>query len=86
MPDFATPPGGSSPAHAQLAAAFHDPMDGLPVRLVAIAWFADDATPRFVTINATAAFRSQPDPWWGRISRCAVVLVCSEAESSPHTE
>jgi hypothetical protein len=85
MPDFATPPGGSSPAHAQLTAAFHDPMDGLPARLVAIAWFADDATPRFATINA-APFRSQPDPWWGRISRHAVALGRSEAESSPRAQ
>lgn len=81
MPDFATPPGASSPAHTQLAVVVWDPLDDMPVRLVALAWF----TCRLTQINTAAApfhIQMDPDQWWGHISRHAIVLDDSEAPSA----
>ena len=81
MPDFATPPGAHSPAHAQLAAAICDPMDDLPVRLLAL---AGRTTPRFVIVGpAVTLFRFEPDCWWGRINRSAILLGGPGSLSTP---
>lgn len=75
MPDFATPIDGSSVAHAHLAAAVRDPIDGFPVRLVAVAWFPRFGRLRLVVIRPAAElFTIQTDRWWGRVSRHVAVL------------
>lgn len=82
MPDFATPAGVYSPAHSQLAAAVHDPVNDPLVHVLAIAWFARRGTMRFVAVDAVATpVRIQPDRWWGRISRHIVVLCPPKARS-----
>jgi hypothetical protein len=84
MPDFATSPGAHSPAHAQLAAAIHDPMDDLPVRLLAL---AGRTTLRFVIVSpAVAPFRFESDCWWGRISRSAILLGRCDTLPIPHSD